>query len=973
MDEYINEYKLSEVETELVDDVGELNRKYSTLVDGLKMNISSVSENLDELTVYLRQISFEFDVVVLTETFRIWSTDLFTLPGYDVVYNEGNVNKNDGVVVYIKNTLEWSHRIVSFGEMKVLQIVLVTQGKKIILTAIYRPHEICPFAFNTKLCGYLKTIKRDFDYSIVIGDININILGDKDFIHQYLNILHEEGYVSQINNYTRVTKNTKSCIDHVFLKKITSSKCDLSPIIFKHLITDHYPIALIMDFKCSFVMKEESRRHRYVIDHHSLKQQLQTIDWDEVYSQNSVENITNAFVSVVRASIQQNTRQQICKRDDIPRKDWITAGLLKSIQIKNNLYKTVLKNPQNLQYVQEYKTYKNLLTKLIKTAKIQFYTRELDKHTNNTKRLWDCVKNICGSGTKRGNSVAKVRRKNGTITENKQSIAETFNRHYVQYSQELSSKIDRVDYVDRIQHLNESLFFAPLIEPETIQMINRLKNNKSPGLDGIKSHTLKEIKNEIAAPFTFVINRILESGIWPTCFGTGVIQPVFKSGDPLDVVNYRPITLISNLAKVAEMVVKNRIVNFLDKHNILSDRQFGFRGARSTQDAIAHITSEIYSNVDKNKPTMCIFVDLAKAFDTVNHDILVEKMRKYGFRGAANSLIRTYLHNRSQCVRIDGILSSSEAVTCGIPQGTVLGPVLFNLYINDLLMMETRGDIISYADDTAVVYQEESWEKLKETAENDFLSILSWLNRNQLTLNSFKTTFLCFSSYPRPTFDAIVLKDKHNDMVIKSSDSVKYLGIIIDSHLKWRLHTSFVIKKLRCLLPKFRALRDYLDIGHLKMLYSSLVQTHLVYGIIGWGGAYKHNLGNLETIQKWLLKVIFRKPKLYPSDQLYAEAGVFDVRQLFAYAVLCRQYLHGDDIELLSHSYNTRRSNMCCRTTRCLKTIGQRCYTYIGQKLFNSVPETVRNSRSFFAYKKEVKKWLSLIARRYIHDLIDGV
>lgn len=974
MNDYIRDYTIQEIKTNVVTDVREFNKQYCAVGDNFKIihiNIRSISKNLDEFVVYLEQFPYKFDIIVLTETFKISSVEIFSLPGYKLVYNEGDVDRNDGVVVYIKENIHFHYAIVHLDNIKLLQILINVAGREIHLSALYRLHPTCPHTFNSNLHKYLQSIKNNVHYSVLIGDININILDHKNFTQDYLNILHEEGYISYINDYTRVHENRKSCIDHIFVKTNTVSNNGLIPVIIQSSITDHYPIVLVMDFKSN--TNENKQEHkRYFIDYCNLKKCLSNNDWRGIYEQENVDDITYNFIEALNKYIRVNTRAEKIIKSEIPRKEWVTPGLLKSIHIKNELYKSTLKNPQDTELSRKYRDYKNNLTKLIKSTKMRYYVKLINKNINNTKHLYNTVKKICGSKVNKFGEITKIRLGDGSLTRNDETIAEAFNQHYINYGDELASKIVNVEYRDDIVPLGSSMFFCPILESETLGIINQLGNNKAPGLDKIMSNTVKEVKHEVVKPLTFLINKIMESGIWPISLKKGVVKPIFKSGDPLEISNYRPITLTSTISKIVEKAIKVRITNFLQKHNIISQRQFGFIEGRSTQDAIAWLTDNIYKGIDKNKPTVCIFVDLAKAFDTVHHSILLQKLDKYGFRGKALSLIKTYLENRTQCVMVNESLSTPAVIKRGVPQGTVLGPILFLLYINDLLTLESKGCITSYADDTAIIYSDDSWEGLKKVVETDFLKVKKWFDKNILTINYSKTTFLAFSSYSRVTIDTIEIREHHNNFKLTSSGSVKYLGIIIDKHLRWNLHINYIVRKLRGLLSKFKLLRNYLELNQMRMLYYSLVQSHITYGIIGWGGAYKSNLRNLEIMQKWFLKIILNKVRTYPTNLLYVEAHVYDIRQLFLCSVLYRQYLHNDHINLLTHSHDTRQREVLCRTTRCNKTIGQRSFSYIGQVIFNKLPETIKHSTSYHAYRKEIKDWLFTLPRQYAHDLIDS-
>lgn len=198
MDEYIRNYDFGDVDTYVIRNVGEFNARFKLLSQNFKifhLNIRSISENLDQLILHLKQYTTQFDILVLTETFKIYDLNIFSLPGYNMVYNNGDVNKNDGVVVYVRENIRFGHRVIPLGEIKLLQLDFIVGGKRIILSAVYRLHPTSPHTFNYSLYNYLKSIKNDVDYSVFVGDININILNQRDYTQDYLNILNEEGYI----------------------------------------------------------------------------------------------------------------------------------------------------------------------------------------------------------------------------------------------------------------------------------------------------------------------------------------------------------------------------------------------------------------------------------------------------------------------------------------------------------------------------------------------------------------------------------------------------------------------------------------------------------------------------------------------------------------------------------------------------------------------------------------------------------
>lgn len=505
---------------------------------------------------------------------------------------------------------------------------------------------------------------------------------------------------------------------------------------------------------------------------------------------------------------------------------------------------------------------------------------------------------------------------------------------------------------------------------KVLKIIKELKPKKSPGFDNIRSEVIKKVAKKLSKPLVFLINKCFENECFPKLLKIGIIKPLYKSGEKSEIINYRPISLISNIAKIIEKILKQRIIKFLDKHKIISNNQYGFREGRSTEDAILKLTSHLYKALDSKTPALCIFVDLSKAFDTVSHLKLLEKIKCYGLRGKVHNILKSYLSNREQYVDIDGTLSNSRTITYGVPQGTVLGPLLFTIYINSLLDIDTAGTILSFADDTAVLYTEKTWEDLRTKAESDFKKIQQWFQYNKLTLNCDKTKYLPFTSYANnlPNFGPLNIDQNQQ---IPEAESIKYLGIIIDRHFRWDLQILNLIKKVRGLLTRFKYLKEYLEEKQLKTLYYSLVQSQISYGIAGWGGVNDNHLEKLNTVQKWILKIIYNKKRTYPSDTLFKETNTLDIRQLFCLNMLLNIKRNKINIEPINHHYHTRKKQSQYNKPRSDKTIGQRNCNYLGPRLYETLPSYIKNIKKFKIFKAKVKKWLLDNERTRLHDIIN--
>lgn len=306
-----------------------------------------------------------------------------------------------------------------------------------------------------------------------------------------------------------------------------------------------------------------------------------------------------------------------------------------------------------------------------------------------------------------------------------------------------------------------------------------------------------------------------------------------------------------------------------------------------------------------------------------------------------------------------------------MPQGTVLGPLLFLVYMNSLLKVKNTGNIISFADDTAVQYYADSWTELEQKAKNDILQLKKWFDYNHLILNLEKTKYLPFASYITglPTIGPIKITECTE---IPEASHIKYLGVKIDRHLRWDEHLKELTRKLRGLLFKIKCLKKHMkSIKHLNMVYYALVQSQLSYGILGWGGAYEHHLKNLVILQKWILKVMHGKPITFSSDELFRISGVLDVRQLYAFKIFTSIFQRKISIKKIEHQYCTRNRDILLESLKCRRRIGQRSCNYLAPKLYSSLPKQLKDIKIYKTFKISIKQWMINGRRNFIADIIN--
>lgn len=604
----------------------------------------------------------------------------------------------------------------------------------------------------------------------------------------------------------------------------------------------------------------------------------------------------------------------------------------------------------------------------IKKEKTKYFKNKVETNKTSSKNLWEVTNEFCGV-QKTKSSIPTIKNAKGDKIKTDGGKANTFNYFFSNIGKSLANKIVKPDKQFETKAQMNSIYLYPTTPSEIINVIKELKKKKSPGIDEITSTTLKEISDYIAMPLSYIINKAIELGECPSAFKIAIIKPIYKSGCKEEVTNYRPISLISNLAKIFEKVIKSRILSYLEKYKLLSSSQYGFRKGKSTQDAIANLVSEIYCALDSREKSLAVFIDLKKAFDTVCHTELLATLNNLGFRDNSLELIKSYLTNRVQYTEINSVRSRSLTVEYGVPQGTVLGPILFIVYINSLFDLQTCGSIISYADDTALFYKDSNWKDLKTKVEKDLNNIKSYFDSKLLTLNISKTNYLPFYLYETsaPPFDELVINDH---LRIVPANEVKYLGIIIDPKMKWDLHINYTSNKIRKLIFRFKCLKEFLNYQQIKILYHSLVESHLMYGILGWGGVLDKHLKYLDTLQKRLLKIILNKEPNYPSNRLFKDSSVMDIRSLFYFQCVLHNW-HDNAQESRGIQITRGNLNNNLRIPKTNLTCGQRCFTYLSPRAYNALPNSIKQISSRNKAKVKIKQYILEIPRDEIHDVIN--
>ncbi len=817
----------------------------------------------------------------------------------------------------------------------------------------------------------LKQLNTENKEIYILGDYNIDLLKvDSDrSTHDYLDFIYSYSLIPTIYKPTRITETSATIIDNILTNNVNIDK---SSILIAD-VSDHLPTILTtkssMTYKNTNYKKVEFKRNHSNVNIARFKKKLLDVNWNEALDGTNAEDDYNVFINIFETLYNECIPLKKCSRNKRkePSSPWITKGLLKSINVKNKLYKQYLETPSD-KNLQKFKSYKNKLQTLIRKSKRKYYYSKFESAKNNMKETWKTINNVIGK-QKKQTVQTNFKDKQNKILTDPVEISNRFNDFFVQVGPELASNIQSTgkkyyEYLGNSR--SSSMYLKPIVEMDIIKIIEKFNPNKSPGHDNIGNFILKKVGSEVAKPLTMIFNLSLSTGIVPEKLKTAKVIPIFKKDDPEVFSNYRPVSLLPCLSKILERLVFDRCVHYMDSHKILNDKQFGFRSNHSTYMAIMQLVDKINTAVEKDETTIGIFLDLSKAFDTIDHSILLHKLEHYGFRGIVLEWFKNYLHKRKQFVSYNSCESEMKDIICGVPQGSILGPLLFIIYVNDIINASDVLEFILFADDTTILFSHKQIESQIKLVNKELNEVCNWFKANKLSVNASKTNYMILGT---PHMTSV----KQTDIVLDNTtldrvQCTKFLGVLIDESLTWKNHIDCVSKTISRNIGIMNKLKHYVPDHILHTLYCTLVLPYLNYGILVWGNTCKTYLNKLVKLQKWAIRTvsnshyrshtgpIFSKYKILKVNDMYnLELGAF----MFKYStnglpnVFNNYFVKRSDI----HNYPTRRANDL-NLTKNKKCFSDNAVRTSGPILWNSINKSLKMANSLKHFREMYKREL---------------
>ena len=899
----------------------------------------------------------------------------FNINGFQTPFRkDNNTNGGGGIIVYVRDGINAKRREdLETNDISCLWLEIIpVKGKSFLVGNMYRPPD-SKVEYNDRFEEFIDNVLNEEKEFILLGDFNKNLLNE-DTDRDWGNFTTSLGLTQLINEPTRVTNDSKTLIDHIY----TANEENIQSVkVEKICISDHYAIFCN---RSSHISPDKSSQHQ-TITYRSFKNfnelnflnDLNAVPWEIIENFDDIDDIVSSWMLLFTEILDKHApiKTQRIKRKYQP--EWLTPEILDLIKERNKC-----KLNRN---TDAYKTPRNQVSATIDIAKKETYQFKIEEGKDDPRSIWKIFNEVGMKNKENDKTInSKIKLEENVIT-NESEVAEVFNNYFTNIASKLKEPIINSDF----ELLNS--FIGSKVPSNTdfqITFTNQtfirkfllnLNVRKSTGLDNIGPRILKLSANVIAPTLLFIINKSISTGKFPSVWKEAKVKPLFKNGSKEDVNNYRPISILPTISKLTEKWVESQFSKYLNEFNLLYKSQSGFRPKHSTESALILMTESWLKAINEGKIVGCVLVDFRKAFDLVDHHILLKKLKCYKCNESCLSWFESYLSQRTQRVSLNSKLSGPSEVINGVPQGSILGPLLFLIFINDLpLFLQSMSTYVDlYADDTTIYYIDRDKSSLERQLQSSLDSLQKWCRQNGMVLNTDKTkVMLIMSRQKRTVFGNTTLSLQYNDIDICMTSCDKILGIHVDNNLTWQNHFSFLSKKISSYLWLLSKIKTYLSTKHRLLFYNAYIKPHFDYCSTIWSNSSNTNIYKVTKLQRRACKMILGHEyndlngALEKLDMLSFDQSIFLSKAKIMYKVhnnLVPSYLH--ELFLMRDiSLNNTTANLRSVTSRNYIVPQAKCnlfkgsLSYSGVVVWNSIPVSIKCSKSLPIFVQRCSEWM---------------
>jgi len=712
-------------------------------------------------------------------------------------------------------------------------------------------------------------------------------------------------------------------------------------------VSDHNALALFEEKPCQSSTKEANFK-KYILSKENVKLSRKMLDEINWYKESRESPDAEGLAEKVSKKLLEamDYCQVECRPKGKHSSPWFDRELMalkRKCQKAMNRPRNDHESINNQEYSKLHKEYKQLIRK----KKEEYYSNKFLKCSNDPKKIWNVINEVTGRKNSR-TKLLSIQNEQKTLVG--EDMANAFNHFYINIPKHLEKELKESThpyshYLKEARQTEEVLELEPITREEIFAALQQIKPKHSRGKDGLSSAFLKQVKLEIIDPLYLLFNKCIMENKWPDEFKLARVIPIYKNKGKTDQIeNYRPISLLHSVSKVFERILHTRIYTHLESCLLLNENQFGFRKARSTTNAIQSITSKAqHSLAQKMKVGVCL-LDISKAFDCINHDILLKKLHYYGLSKPMINLIKSYLTDRKQYMDIEGTKSPIlPQCNIGVPQGSILGPLLFIIYINDVAFTgknSTNFHITLFADDTGTLQASETMTKLSKDLSEHLEKLNDWFRSNKLTLNAKKTELIVLGA-PSEQSNIILQETRLNPV-----ESAKYLGVQVDNRLTYNAHAMQLTRKLKKINFMFHCTKTFLNQRARLNLFNALIKSNVEYCSTIWGNLIsKNSMKQIEIQYKQAIRSTALARYLQHTSNICKKLNIVKLHDLIDIKTyqLHEQIVQGTLPKEIALLFKTRRQ-LKLRNNITIQPSGRDKLSSEICKLFNQLPNKTRQS-----------------------------